>query len=90
MTAPAVTLPQGDLRLLETDVAQRLLHGKELARLAYVAADGTPRVLPVMFHWNGEQIVVSSFAGALKNNAIRARPAVAFTIDTNSHPRRSC
>lgn len=37
-------LPQGDVRLLDTDSAQGLLASTELARVAYVAADGTPRV----------------------------------------------
>lgn len=93
MTEPPVTdqlsyeqLPQGDLRLLDTEVGQRLLTSKEMARLAYVAPDGTPRVVPVMFHWNGREVIVSSFAGALKIKALRARPDVALTIDTNHHP----
>jgi hypothetical protein len=79
-------LPQGDLRLLETEVAQRLLVSRELARLAYVALDGTPRVLPIMFHWDGSEIVLASFAGAFKIKALRARPEVAITIDTSVHP----
>jgi nitroimidazol reductase NimA-like FMN-containing flavoprotein (pyridoxamine 5'-phosphate oxidase superfamily) len=79
-------LPQGDVRLLQTDVAQRLLVSKELARLAYVAKDGTPRVLPVMFHWNGTEVIICSFAEARKLPALRARPDVAITIDTTSHP----
>ncbi|MEU9826056.1 pyridoxamine 5'-phosphate oxidase family protein [Micromonospora chersina] len=79
-------LPQGDVRLLETEVAQRLLVSKELARLAYVAKDGTPRVLPIMFHWNGTEIILASFAGAHKINALRERPDVAITIDTSVHP----
>ena len=84
MTAPA--LPQGDLRLLETEVAQRLLHSKELARVAYTGRDGKPRVVPMMFHWNGSEVVLASFAGALKIPALRERPDVAITIDTSVHP----
>jgi hypothetical protein len=79
-------LPQGDCRLLEHEVAQRLLVSKEMARVAYVARDGTPRVVPMMFHWNGTEIILSSFAGARKLPALRARPDVAITIDTTSHP----
>ncbi|MEV4530295.1 hypothetical protein [Streptosporangium sp. NPDC049304] len=37
-----MTLPQGDVRLLDSDVARRLLASKELARLAYVAAVDHP------------------------------------------------
>jgi hypothetical protein len=86
MTASAMTLPQGDVRLLDSEPAQRLLASSELARLAYVAADGTPRVFPMMFHWTGEEIVFATFAGARKIAALRARPAVAITIDTAGPP----
>ncbi|GIF16405.1 pyridoxamine 5'-phosphate oxidase family protein [Actinoplanes teichomyceticus] len=84
MTAPA--LAQGDVRLLQTEVAQRLLTSKELARLAYTGRDGKPRVLPMMFHFNGTEVVFASFAGALKIPALRERPDVAITIDTSVHP----
>ncbi|MGY3553630.1 hypothetical protein [Williamsia sp. R60] len=43
-------LPPGDIGLLETDVARELLSLASPARLAYVAADGSPRVFP-MNHW---------------------------------------
>jgi hypothetical protein len=79
-------LPQGDVGLLNSDVAQRLLVSKELARLAYVAADGTPRVFPMLFHWTGSEVVLSTFAGARKIAALRARPDVAITIDAPSTP----
>jgi hypothetical protein len=80
------TLKQGDVRLLDTDIAQGLLASTELARVAYVVADGTPRIFPVMFHWNGTELVFATFAGAAKIKALRARPAVAITIDTNAMP----
>lgn len=82
----ATTLPQGHVDLLETDVAQRLLASTELARLAYVAADGTPRVFPVMFQWTGTEFVFGTFPGAAKIKALRARPDVAITIDTAGMP----
>jgi hypothetical protein len=81
-----MNLPQGDVRLLDDEVAQRLLASTELARLAYVAADGTPRVFPMLFHWTGAEIVLSTFAGAAKISALRARPDVALTIDAASTP----
>ncbi|MFC5180752.1 pyridoxamine 5'-phosphate oxidase family protein [Actinomadura harenae] len=84
MTDPQ-TLPQGDVRLLRTDVAQRLLHSTELARVAYVAKDGTPRNFPMLFHWNGTEIVFSTFGG-LKVNALKARPDVAISIDAATTP----
>ncbi|GHF25925.1 pyridoxamine 5'-phosphate oxidase [Amycolatopsis deserti] len=80
------TLPQGDLKLLGTDLAQRMLASTELARLAYVARDGTPRVLPMLFHRTGEEVVMATFAGTAKLAALRARPAVAITIDRAGPP----
>lgn len=81
-----MTLPQGHVDLLETDVAQRLLASTELARLAYVAADGTPRLFPVMFQWTGEEFVFGTFPGSAKIKALRAKPDVAITIDTAGMP----
>jgi hypothetical protein len=88
-------LPQGDLRLLETDLAQQLLHSTIPARLAFVWTDGTPRVIPTWFHWTGEEIVMATYiAGsdigirhpAARLAALRANPRIALTIDTNAFP----
>jgi hypothetical protein len=79
----ALELPQGDLRLLDTEVAQRRLTANSPLRLAYIALDGTPRVLPVNFHWNGEEIVMGGFAPSARGRAMRANPVVALTIDTD-------
>jgi Pyridoxamine 5'-phosphate oxidase len=86
-------LAQGDVRLLETEVARRLLASRIPARLAYVAPDGTPRVLATWFHWTGEVLSMPTFlaaphisrpAGRLR--VLRANPHVAVTIDTESFP----
>jgi hypothetical protein len=88
-------LPQGDLRLLETDLAQQLLHSAIPARMAFVWTDGTPRVIPTWFHWTGEEIVMATYiAGpdigirhpAARLAALRANPRIALTIDTNAFP----
>ncbi len=81
-------LPQGDVGLLRTRTAQDLLASTELARVAYVARDGTPRVFPMFFHWSGEELVLCTFAGARKIAAIRARPHIAVTIDAATTPPR--
>ncbi|WP_090946642.1 pyridoxamine 5'-phosphate oxidase family protein [Nonomuraea jiangxiensis] len=82
-----VGLPQGDVRLLATPTAQRLLNDLTLvARLAYTGKDATPRVIPVNFLWNGEEIVVAAFAGTYKIRDLNARPDVAITIDTADGP----
>lgn len=84
----AAQLPQGDVGLLHTQTAQDLLRSTELARLAYVAGDGTPRVLPMLFHWTGDELVLCTFAGARKIAALQANPHVAVTIDAATTPPR--
>jgi hypothetical protein len=81
-----MALPQGDVRLLDTDLARGLLASTELARMAYVAKDGTPRVFPMMFKWTGEELVFATYEGARKIQALRARPDVAITIDRPGPP----
>ncbi|MGA3219984.1 MAG: pyridoxamine 5'-phosphate oxidase family protein [Acidimicrobiales bacterium] len=76
----------GVLDELNDDVAQELLTSRELARLAYTWSDGTPRVVPICFHWTGTQVVVASPAKAPKVKQIEARPDVAVTIDGSSWP----
>lgn len=41
---------------------------------------------PTHFLWNGEDLVMGTYAGALKIAGLRARPAVAVTIDTDEDP----
>jgi hypothetical protein len=86
-------LRQGHLDLLESDVARRLLASRIPARFAYIAGDGTPRVLATWFHWTGEVLAMPTFlaaphvrhaAGRLR--ALRANPDVAVTIDTETFP----
>ena len=86
-------LRQGDRALLETDVARRLLSSRIPARFAYVATDGTPRVLATWFHWTGEVLAMPTFLAAphvrhaaTRLRALRANPDVAVTIDTESFP----
>jgi hypothetical protein len=47
---------QGDVSLLDDPVAQQLLRSTIPARLAYNWFDGTPRVVPMWFHWDGKEI----------------------------------
>src|SRR6266511_6251008 len=70
-----MALPQGDVGLLRSDVAQRLLNSTVPARLAYVAADGTPRIVPTWFVWTGEELVMATFVAAahVRHAAARLR-----------------
>jgi hypothetical protein len=88
-----MTLKQGDLRLLETGVARRLLSSRIPARFAYVAPDGMPRVLATWFTWTGEVLAMPTFLAAPhvrhaagRVRALRANPHVAVTIDTETFP----
>jgi hypothetical protein len=66
--------------------ARELLQSAQLARLAYNGRDGLPRVIPIGFHWNGEQIVICTATTAPKVRALSSRGDVAVTIDVGSTP----
>jgi hypothetical protein len=70
-----MTLGQGDLRLLESEAAQRLLSARIPARFAYLATDGTPRVLATWFHWTGEVLAMPTLpSGTARPPRTRASP----------------
>lgn len=77
---------QGSLALLDHPVAQQLLHSPTPARLAYDWIDGTPRVVPIGFHWNGKEIVLGTPPDAPKMKALRDGTKVAVSIDTDTMP----
>jgi hypothetical protein len=77
---------QGDLALLDDPVAQRLLQSPAPARLAYVWTDGTPRVVPIGFHWNGTELVLGTPPDAPKTKALLDGTKVAVSIDTDTMP----
>ena len=58
------------------------------ARLAYVWPDGSPRVVPIWFHWNGKEIVMATPPKAPKLRALRTSPRVSLTIDDNTFPHK--
>ena len=89
----STTLPQGDPALLRTEAAAELLTSRVPARLAYVARDGTPRIVPTWFHWTGDELVMATFVWAphihrpaARLRDLAANPAVAITIDTERFP----
>ena len=69
--------------VMDDPVARRLLESPNPARLAYIARDGTPRVVPVGFTWNGVTLVIGTVPGSAKVAALEAHPVVALTIDTS-------
>ena len=88
-----MTLAQGDLRLLDTEPAKRLLTSTIPARYAYTALDGTPRIVASWFVWTGEELVLPTFISAphvshttYRVRALRANRDIAISIDTESFP----
>jgi hypothetical protein len=86
-------LEQGDLRLLDCELARRLLNSTIPARYAYTALDGAPRVVASWFTWTGEELVMPTFIAAphvshasYRQRALRANPDVAVTVDTETFP----
>jgi hypothetical protein len=75
---------QSDLALLQDPVAQELLESQQLARLAYSWTDGTPRVVPIWFHWDGRFVTLGSPVRAPKLRALAADPHVGLTIDDST------
>jgi hypothetical protein len=83
-----LTMPsqQGSLDLLQHPVAQEMLQAPIPMRLAYSWTDGSPRVIPIGFHWDGTDLVIGSPVDAPKMKALTRNPKVAATIDSNSPP----
>jgi hypothetical protein len=77
---------QGDVGLLDDPVAQKMLQSTVPARFAYNWTDGTPRVVPIGFHWNGTEIVLGTPDDAPKMKALHDGDAVAVTIDSDTMP----
>jgi len=83
-----MAVKQGDLGLLQHPASKELLESKIPARLAYVWTDGTPRVIPIWFHWNGCELVMATPPKAPKLKALAKNPKVSLTIDDNTFPHK--
>ena len=85
VTNTAVIANSGAAVVLDDPISRTLLD-RDIARLAYTAADGTPRVVPIAFVWNGAEIVMCTTPNAPKIASLRCNPTVALTFDTEVHP----
>lgn len=79
-------MEQGDLNLLNEPLSKELLSSDLPAKLGYIGHDGTPRVTPIWFHWDGEAVVLGTPTGSPKIAALNDNPAVTLTIDGNDWP----
>jgi hypothetical protein len=77
--------PNEIIEVLNRPISKELL-ARDVTRLAYVAKDGTPRNVPIIFTWNGSEIVMCTPRNAPKLQALSENPMVALTIDTEVHP----
>jgi PPOX class probable F420-dependent enzyme len=74
---------------LDDPVVAALLEGANLARLAYTGLDGRPRVVPIWFAHDGDDIVMVTGPKAEKVRALAQNPAVALSIDTTGPPPKA-
>ena len=86
---------------LEHPGARNLLDSATLLRLAYNGSDGFPRVIPIGFYWNGNQIVVVGYQsrdgiGALRlgvsfsGSGVASRSLETFTKVPSRLSHRCC
>jgi len=71
--------------IMAGEVARKLLQ-RSIARLAYVARDDTPRVVPIGYTWDDSAIVMCTATNAANIKALQVNPDVALTIDTDDFP----
>ena len=61
---------------------------KAFAFLATTMDDGSPQVTPVWFNTDGDDILINSALGRVKDRNMRARPQVAMSIIDPKNPYR--
>jgi nitroimidazol reductase NimA-like FMN-containing flavoprotein (pyridoxamine 5'-phosphate oxidase superfamily) len=85
-TDKQMTTPADELSHPE---AQRLLRDAPLLSLGYNGTDGTPRVIPIGYFWNGAEVVICTATTSPKARALAERPTVALSIDEGATPMDS-
>jgi predicted pyridoxine 5'-phosphate oxidase superfamily flavin-nucleotide-binding protein len=73
-------------QVLADPVARHLYETLQLARLAYTAKDGSPRIVPIGYMFKDDAFVVCTATNARKLRALSIDPRVALTIDTAEAP----
>jgi hypothetical protein len=69
--------------------AQEMLATTSSAHLAYIAKDGTPRVIQVGYFWTDTEFVVSTATTSPKVTALQARPDAALSIEAGDTPEQA-
>jgi PPOX class probable F420-dependent enzyme len=66
-----------------------LFNKKAFAYLATVMSNGGPQVTPVWVDYDGENILINSAKGRIKDNNMERRPQVALTVQDPDDPYRN-
>lgn len=69
-----------------SDDAKRLLDGANVAHLATLEPDGSPRVEPIWIAREGELVLMTTAPGTLKGRNIEVDPRVALSIVEFDNP----
>ena len=75
-------------QVMELPIARQLLREEPILRLSYTARDGSPRVIPIGYLWDGARFLIYTIPGSAKVGALRADGRVAITIDVLGPPPR--
>lgn len=67
---------------------QDLLQKVAFANLATLNPDGSPQVTPVWFEYDGQNIVVNTARGRVKDRNLKREPRVALSIMDPANPYR--
>jgi uncharacterized protein YndB with AHSA1/START domain len=89
MLAGGTATPDPAIADLGLPAAVEMLEHQPLARVGYTGPDGFPRVIPVGFLWRGGRVFICTAPTSPKASALRDRPHVALTIDTDQPPIRA-
>jgi PPOX class probable F420-dependent enzyme len=71
-----------------TPEMRALFEGKNFASLATVCPDGHPQVSPIWIDIDGDEILVNTAAGRVKDRNMRREPRVAVSVYEQSNPYR--
>jgi len=74
--------------VMTTPIAAGLLRDEPLLRLSYTAPDGSPRVIPLAYEWDGTSIRFWTIPISAKVHALQRDPRVAMVIDVVGPPPR--
>lgn len=74
--------------VLAKPISQQLLRDEPLLRLSYTALDGSPRVIPLAYLWDGTSLRFWTIPISAKVRALRADPRVGVVIDVLGPPPR--